>query len=87
MGKITALILLLFTGQAFGLADPGNLKNTVFIIYCILALLFQPFLKVALGRELWNIIDVIVGIGLIISLFIKPKREETKNVKHHSDKL
>lgn len=30
MGKITALILLLFTGQAFGLADPGNLKNTVF---------------------------------------------------------
>lgn len=62
-------------------------KNTVFIIYCILALLFQPFLKVALGRELWNIIDVIVGIGLIISLFIKPKREETKNVKHHSDKL
>ncbi|GAA3974677.1 thermonuclease family protein [Pedobacter ginsengiterrae] len=30
MGKITALILLLFTGQAFGLADPRNLKNTVF---------------------------------------------------------
>lgn len=44
-------------------------KNTELIIYASLALLFQPFLKITLGRELWNIIDVIVGLGLIISLF------------------
>lgn len=30
------------------------------IIYCILTLLFQPFFKVLLGTELWNVID---GIG------------------------
>jgi len=30
MGKIIALILLLFSGQDLSLADPGNLKNTVF---------------------------------------------------------
>ena len=40
------------------------------IIYVGLALLFQPFLKIALGREIWNIVDVIVGTGLLISLFI-----------------
>jgi len=34
-----------------------------------LALLFQPFYKIALGRMVWNIIDVIVAIGLI-ALFI-----------------
>jgi hypothetical protein len=37
------------------------------IIYVVLALLFQPFVKVALERELWNIIDVSVAIGLIIN--------------------
>jgi hypothetical protein len=41
------------------------------IIYGGLALLFQPFFKIALGREIWNIVDVIVGIGLIASLFMK----------------
>ena len=34
-----------------------------------LALLFQPFYKIALGRTVWNIVDVIVAIGLIV-LFI-----------------
>ena len=31
-----------------------------------LALLFQPFVKVALGRTLWNIVDVIVAVLLIV---------------------
>jgi hypothetical protein len=35
------------------------------VVFVILALLFQPFFKIALGRTLWNIVDVIVGIGLI----------------------
>ena len=48
-------------------------KQTEMIIYGALALLFQPFFKIALGRELWNIVDVVVGIGLLISIFIKPK--------------
>jgi len=50
-------------------------NKTELIIYCALALLFQPIFKIALGRELWNIIDVIVGIGLILSIFNKPKAE------------
>lgn len=43
-------------------------KQTEMIIYGGLALLFQPFFKIALGREMWNIVDVVVGIGLIGSL-------------------
>jgi hypothetical protein len=44
------------------------------ITYCILALLFQPFFKVVLGRQLWNVVDVLVGIWLLISMFIKEKK-------------
>lgn len=50
-------------------------QKTEAIIYVCLAILFQPLFKIALGREIWNIVDVIVGIGLILSLFIKPKEK------------
>lgn len=55
------------------LAYQANLQNkqAEMIVFGALALLFQPFFKIALGRELWNIVDVIVGTGLIISIFIK----------------
>jgi hypothetical protein len=52
---------------AFNANEQGK-KNEVFI-YLALAVLFQPFFKIALGRSLWNVIDVVVGIGLIVSLF------------------
>lgn len=47
--------------------------KTAAIIYVCLAILFQPLVKIALGREVWNAVDVIVGIGLIVSIFIKRK--------------
>ena len=25
------------------------------------------------GRQMWNIVDVVVGVGLLISIFMKPK--------------
>lgn len=48
-------------------------KETEMFIYGALALLFQPFFKIPLGREIWNVVDVIVGIGLLISLRKKEK--------------
>lgn len=48
-------------------------RQTEMIIYGGLALLFQPFFKIALGREMWNVVDVVVGIGLLISIFMKQK--------------
>ncbi|WP_269224053.1 DUF6804 family protein [Flavobacterium sp. IMCC34518] len=44
-------------------------KTNEIMLYGGLALLFQPFFKIALGRELWNFVDVIVAIGLLWSLF------------------
>lgn len=38
-----------------------------------LALLFQPFYKMALGRTIWNIVDVIVAVGLIVLFFYERK--------------
>lgn len=52
-------------------------RQTEMFIYGGLALLFQPFFKIALGRQLWNIIDVTVGIGLIVSIFVRPKSQHT----------
>lgn len=43
-------------------------KQTEMIIYITLAILFQPLIKISLGRTLWNIVDVIIAIGLLISL-------------------
>ena len=60
---------------AFQSAETEN--KSLMIIYGGLALLFQPFIKIALGRELWNVVDVIVGIGLIISLFAN--KQQTKD--------
>ena len=50
-------------------------KYLSIITFIILALLFQPIYKISLGRELWNVIDVIVGAGLIFSIFAKPKTD------------
>lgn len=38
-------------------------------VFVTLALLFQPFAKVALGRAIWNVIDVIVAMGMIVLFF------------------
>ena len=42
-------------------------RETEFIIYLGLAILFQPLIKIPLGRGLWNIVDVVVAIGLFLS--------------------
>lgn len=46
------------------------------IIFIGLVLLFQPFIKVALGRKIWNIVDVIVAILLIVSIIFELKKSE-----------
>lgn len=48
-------------------------EQTSQVIFIILAILFQPFFKIALGRTLWNIVDVIVALGLMFSLISNKK--------------
>ena len=40
-------------------------------LFIFFAILFQPFIKVALGRQIWNIVDVVVAVLLIGSMFYK----------------
>lgn len=63
---LVGFVILSFQANQLG-------KQTEMVTYGALALLFQPFFKIALGRELWNIVDVIIGIGLILSLLKKSK--------------
>ena len=42
------------------------------ITFGAIALPFQPFFKLALGRELWMIVDIVVAILLIV-LILKKK--------------
>ena len=44
-------------------------------LFVSLAVLFQPFIKVVLGRAIWNIVDVIVAVGLIALIALDYKRE------------
>lgn len=57
----------------------NNKENkTEMIIYICLAVLFQPLIKISLGREIWNVVDVIVGLALLVSIFIIPKSSNEK---------
>ena len=50
-------------------------KEGLGFVFAALALLFQPFFKVALGRTIWNIVDVIVSVGLLYLLVSTFKRK------------
>ena len=66
---------------AFGvLAYQYYLRNKVAAtwIFGALAVLFQPIYKIALGRTLWNVVDVIVAL-LLIALFIMEWRNSKKD--------
>lgn len=53
-------------------------KMPLAITFGGLALLFQPFFKVALGRTMWNVVDVVVAIGLVTLWLIEHKADGTK---------
>lgn len=51
-------------------------KQMEVLIYVALAILFQPLFKISLGRTLWNIVDVIVAIGLLLSVLMSKKDKD-----------
>jgi len=40
------------------------------VLFASLVLLFQPFFKIALGRMIWNCMDVVVAIMLLYLIII-----------------
>lgn len=47
-------------------------------LFAVLAVLFQPFIKIALGRVVWNALDVLVAVGLIYLIIRAFKKNKTK---------
>lgn len=62
--QFVRFVAAIFFGYA-AYQESGEGKKEFVVVFDILALLFQPFFKISLGRTLWNIVDVIVGIGLL----------------------
>lgn len=52
-----------------------NKQTEMTIIFIGLALLFQPFFKIALGRQIWNVVDVIVSVFLIVTIFMDRQKQ------------
>lgn len=46
------------------------------ITFGTLAVLFQPFIKIPLGRVVWNIVDIAIAVVLLVMLLIE--RESKK---------
>lgn len=60
------VVTLGFGYLAYDYYQVGLMKWAV--AFCVLLLLFQPFFKLALGRELWNIIDMAVAAVMVYLL-------------------
>lgn len=66
-----------FSILAFSTHEKNN--QIEMMVYIALALLFQPFFKIVLGRTIWNAVDVVVAIYLVISVFKNPEKKHITN--------
>ena len=64
---------IIFLYLAYASHQEGN--KIYPIIFLALAGLFQPFLKIALGRSVWNVLDIVVAIFLVLSIFLEEPRK------------
>jgi hypothetical protein len=57
---------------AYGEGD----RNKAYI-FIALAVLFQPLIKIALGRDVWNMVDIVVGFWLLYLAYGAYKKDRT----------
>jgi len=65
---VAAILFVIFAGKYYAAKKEG-----LAITFGILAFLFQPLVKISLGREVWNIVDVAVVILLLVLWFKERK--------------
>jgi len=63
--------------------DQYKKNQAYFVLWLASALLINPFIKIALGRSTWNVIDVILAVILIISIFTPVKNIFVKKINIH----
>ena len=73
------IAMVAFGFLAYDAYDKGD--NRRMIVMIALALLFQPFLKIALGRVIWVIVDILVALYMCFLLYksIKEGKESESN--------
>ena len=50
--------------------DIRRAKRKMGLDFGFLAVLFNPFIVIHLNREIWSVIDFIVGVFMIVSVFV-----------------
>jgi hypothetical protein len=69
--------MVIFGWLAF--IDSKRNDKTLFIIWISSAILINPLVKIALGRTIWNIVDVIWAILLIATIWTDKKNPSVQN--------
>lgn len=62
---------IIFTIMAYDYYQQN--KRVVTYFWIALAILFQPIFKIALGRIVWNVIDVVVAV-LLLFMYVKRRK-------------
>ena len=47
-------------------------------VFGVAAILLNPIAKVSFGREMWNVIDIVLAVILIVSILLKDKLKWSK---------
>jgi len=70
-GFFTMLRFVVFVSSAYvaWMAYEAHKEKWVWT-FGFLAVLFNPFIVIHLNREIWSIIDFIVGVFMIVSIFV-----------------
>ena len=53
--------------------DGSRADKSLMIVWIVSALLINPFLKVPLGRHIWNVVNVVWTIALLASIWLDVK--------------
>lgn len=79
-GFFTLLRFVVFASSAYvaWMAHKAQKEKWVWI-FGFVAVLFNPFIAIHLDREIWSVIDVIVGVFMIVSIFILRLENKVKS--------
>ena len=69
--RFVAMIVFVIIAYKYGAEE----KMGIAVVAGALALLFQPLIKITLGRVVWNVVDVIAALALI-ALFVHELQQE-----------
>lgn len=59
--------------------DSKKQDKSLMIVWICSAVLINPLIKIALGRTIWNIVDVIWSITLLTTLIVEYNADRKKN--------